>query len=378
MMDLCTGLATFAIPLLALQLGASVVELGLIGTAGAIAYTLSCTFTGRLADRYNRQRLMGIAALWAALVFAILIFVQHIWLLLILAPLIWMTLALFWPALQATLAEGKNRAQLVKTLGTFNMVWTIGYMNGPLLGGLFYEVNPRLPFVIAMIGMFGLAIAIFLIRLKRESAQPDSEETSEEPAQIRDTLRFRKVAWIASFTGFFVMGILGNQFPKLATELMISPAVLGYLLAIPRLIQFCIFFIVRRAHFWQFKLYPLIIPQIATMVGMIMTATVSDPIMIGLGFATVGLLIGSSFTASQFYSFFQQERKGQGGALHEMIVGIGNVSGPLMGGLLAHMIGLRAPYLLCCVVLITAILVEYRLIKLHRRDVCRADSCGGS
>ena len=96
---------------------------------------------------------------------------------------------------------------------------------------------------------------------------------------------------------------------------------------------------------------------------MIVTATVSDPFIIGLGFATAGLLIGSSFTASQFYSFFQRERKGQGGALHEMIVGIGNVSGPLMGGLFAHLIGLRAPYLLCCVVLAAAIHIEYRLTR---------------
>ncbi len=265
---------------------------------------------------------------------------------------------MFWPALQAMLAEGKNRPQLVRTLGTFNMVWTIGYMSGPLLGGLLYEVNARLPLVIAMVGMLGLPLAIFLVRLRM-----DPEESPEAPIQEGDTLRFRSVAWISSFSGFFVMGILSYQFPKLATELSISPAVLGYLLAIPRLIQFCIFFIVRRAHFWQFRLYPLIIPQMATISGMMVTATASDPFMIGLGFATVGLLIGSSFTASQFYSFFQRERKGQGGALHEMIVGIGNVAGPLIGGLLAHLIGLRAPYLLCCVVLATAVLIEYRLTR---------------
>ncbi len=46
-----------------------------------------------------------------------------------------------------------------------------------------------------------------------------------------------------------------------------------------------------------------------------------------------------------------------------MIVGIGNVAGPLIGGLLAHLIGLRAPYLLCCVVLATAVLIEYRLTR---------------
>ncbi len=363
MMDLCTGLVTFAIPLLALQLGASVIELGLIGTAGSVAYTLSCTVTGKLADRFNRQRLMGIAALWAATVFAILIYVESVWILFILAPLCWMTLALFWPALQATLAEGRNRTQLAKVLGTFNMVWTIGYMNGPLLGGMLYETNPRFPFGIAMAGMLGLGLILFIIRLDRSAPEEEEPEEADPVAEGVDTDRFRKTAWIAAFTGFFVMGILNNQFPKLASELLISPTTLGYLLAVPRLAQFLIFALATKSHFWQFKLYPLIIPQIATIIGMIITASASDPAAIGLGFATLGLLIGGSFTASQFYSFYKQERKGEGGALNEMIVGLGNVSGPLIGGILAQLIGLRAPYVLCCVVLSTAIVIEYRLMR---------------
>ncbi|MBT5875668.1 MAG: MFS transporter [Candidatus Latescibacteria bacterium] len=364
MMDLCTGLVTFAIPLLALQLGASVVELGLIGTAGSVAYTISCAFTGKLADRFDRQRLMAIAALWAAVVFGILIYVEQVWMLFFITPLCWMTLALFWPALQATLAEGKNRVQLAKTLGTFNMVWTIGYMNGPIIGGLSYEVNSRFPFGLAMIGMLLLAVALFLLRIDRSVAASEPEDDVDTaPVEMGDTVRYRRVAWIAAFTGFFVMGILNNQFPKLAEELSISPAVLGYLLAVPRLIQFLIFTLARKSHFWQFRLYPLIVPQVATVIGMIITALASDPIYIGVGFATLGLLVGGSFTASQFYSFFQQERKGEGGALNEMIVGLGNVSGPLIGGVLAQMVGLRAPYVLCCVVLCAAIVIEYRLIR---------------
>jgi len=44
-----------------------------------------------------------------------------------------------------------------------------------------------------------------------------------------------------------------------------------------------------------------------------------------------------------------------------MIVGMGLVSGPLIGGLLAQTIGLRMPYVLCCIVLLTGIVIESRI-----------------
>lgn len=363
-MDLCTGLAAFTVPLVALNLGASLIELGLIGTLGSVAYTLACSVTGKLADRYDRRRLMSIASLLSAVVFAFLIFVDTVWTLLIAAALAWMTLALFWPALQAALAEGRNRAQLVKTLGTFNIVWTVGFMNGPLLGGPLYEIHPRLPFVAALVGLILLTAGVFLVRFTtRGDEAQQTAETLPEPEHAGDNARFRPMAWLASFTAFFVIGMINNQFPKLAETLTISPIVLGYLLAIPRLFQLGVFLLVRHTHFWQYRLHPLIIAQAATVLGMGIVAATDTIVMLGFAFATVGILIGTAFSAGQFYAFFQEERKGERGAINEMIVGLGNVSAPLIGGFLAQTIGLRAPYVLCCVVLIAGMLVEYRIAR---------------
>ena len=360
-MDLGTGIAVFTVPLVALELGASVIELGLIGTVGSMAYALACSVTGKLADRYDRRRLMGIASLAGAGIFVFLIFVETLWTLLISAAFAWMTLALFWPALQAELAEGRNRAQLVKTLGTFNMIWTVGFMSGPLLGGPLFEIHPRLPFVAAVIGMAALSAALFLRRFKTQDIQTPQEEDLSESVHTGDNARYRLIAWTASFTAFFMLGVVNNQFPKLATELAISPTILGYLFAAPRLVQFGIFFLVRRTSFWQYRLYPLVIPQLCAIIGMMIVATMDTTVILGMAFATIGLLVGSSFSASQFYAFFQEERKGERGAINEMIVGMGHVFGPLFGGLLAQAAGLRAPYMFCCVVLAAGILIEYRL-----------------
>ncbi|MCY3773918.1 MAG: MFS transporter [Gemmatimonadetes bacterium] len=359
-MDFCTGLVSFAVPLRALDLGASVVELGFIGTAGSLSFTLACTFTGKLADRFDRRRLLAIASGLTALVFGMLFFAVNYWMLLAGTALGWGLLALFWPSVQAMLAEGRNRAQMVRTLGTFNMFWTLGFMLGPAAGGYLYLVGPQVPFATGTLGMVLLTLAIVILRFRPVTAtEADPAEEAQGHAR-EDTTRFRWIAWTANFTAFFMIGMLNNQFPKLAVELLIRPDTLGILLAIPRLLQMAIFLIARYTTWWQFRLRPLIIPQIAAVAGMVVVATQDSTVVLAFAFGTVGLLVGAAFSASQFYSFFQEERKGEKGARNEMIVGMGMVSGPLVGGLLAQLIGLRMPYVLCCMVLIAGMLVEYR------------------
>ena len=357
-MDFCTGLVSFAVPLRALDMGASVVELGFIGTAGSLSFTVACTFTGKLADRFDRRRLMTIAAGLTSLVFCMLFLAVNYWMLLAGAALGWGLLALFWPTLQAILAENRSRAQLVKTLGTFNMFWTVGFMLGPAAGGYLYLVGPQVPFAAGMIGMAALTLTIHLLRFKPSAARDADPE--DEPQEHVDTARFRWIAWTATFTAFFMMGMLNNQFPKLASVLLIRPDTLGILLAIPRLIQMLIFLVARFTTWWQFRLRPLVIPQVIAVIGMIVVATQDSAVVIAIAFGTVGLLVGAAFSASQFYSFFQEERKGEKGARNEMIIGMGMVSGPLIGGVLAQLIGLRMPYVLCCIVLLAGMLVEYR------------------
>lgn len=362
-MDLCGGLAFFSTPLLGLRLGASVIDLGLMGTLGGLAYILACPMMGRLADRHDRSRMIGLACLFTAAAYLLVVFIDRVALLLVCVPLMWVGMALFWPALQAALAEGRNRTQLVKALGTYNIVWSLGFMNGPLLGGPLYAVHPRLPFIVASIGMvlLGGAILVWRPAVRRDSPPLEELPADRELGPARP--QYRVVAWIASFTAFFTLGIVNNLFPKLAMTLAISPTALGRLLAVPRLAQILTFLLVRHSHRWQYRLLPLAVPQACTAVGLVFIATADTPLILGIALSALGVLVGTAFYASQFYSLFQEERKGERGAFNEVMVGMGNVSGPFLGGVLAQAFGLRAPYVFCCGIVIAGLIVEYRLAR---------------
>jgi len=362
LMDFCTGLISFAVPLKAIEMGATALELGLIGTASMLNFSIACTFTGKLADKYNRQYLMAMASGMMVITFCLIFVATNYWLLLIGAALGWGLLALFWPSLQATLAENRSRPQLVRTLSTFNIFWTIGFMLGPLTGGYLYLIAPSFLFGTAIVGMGILAVIIFSFRYSA-AIIPDRNYIDPKVHTQFEIKKFRWIAWTASFSAFFIMGTLNNQFPKLAEFLSIQPDLLGLLLAIPRFIQMIVMFLVRYSLWWQFRLRPLIIPQFAAIIGMILLATQDSPFILGIAFGTVGLLVGSAFAASQFYSFFQEKQKGEKGARNEMIIGIGQLSAPLAGGFVAELIGLRMPYILCTIIVIAGILVEYRWYK---------------
>ena len=54
------------------------------------------------------------------------------------------------------------------------------------------------------------------------------------------------------------------------------------------------------------------------------------------------------------------------------IVGAGALSGPILGGIAAQFAGLRAPYLLCLVVLFVAMIVEICLLKRNHTNAAES------
>ena len=80
-------------------------------------------------------------------------------------------------------------------------------------------------------------------------------------------------------------------------------------------------------------------------------------------FTLLGLCASLTYYSSLYYTVRLMKRKGKGTGLHESILGSGVVLGPLLGGIMAHSAGLRAPYVLCLGVLAIVIIIELNLIK---------------
>ncbi|MDA0710273.1 MAG: MFS transporter [bacterium] len=362
LMDGCMAVVGLCVPLIALQLGASYDDLGLIGATGAAVYSACCLISGRLADHHGYRRVMALATLGVGLVYTGYLFASRIWHLVVLAALMSLAIAHFWPPLQAWLGRGKSRQILLRDLGRFNVAWSAGFFLGPLAGGFMFETRPDSAFILGAIVMGVIFAAFQFLKIEEGGDRPP-----EESAQMMPLARqFLPLAFIANFATFFAIGTIRSLFPKLATDLGIEPGTLGGMMALIGLAQLTSFYFMSRTDRWQFKRYPLLVAQALACLGLLALGFGERPWNFALGLLLVGVLAGATFTASIFYSLYTQGPGGRRTGFHEAIVGSGFLFGPLLGGLSAEAFGARAPYALASLVIVLAMMIQGSLKIRHQ------------
>lgn len=103
------------------------------------------------------------------------------------------------------------------------------------------------------------------------------------------------------------------------------------------------------------------------MAGLLVISIVSHVVWLGGAMILLGLSAGVTYFSSIFYSLYGSTAKGKHSGIHEAVLGIGGLFGPLAGGLLAANLGIRAPYALAAVVVMVAIAVEIVLVKMSNQ-----------
>ena len=355
LMDGGLALIGLCMPLLAMRVGGTYDDLGALRATHALTYTIGAFWLGRLADRIGYQRSMAACCLLLVPIFASYYYVTAVWQLFALALLTGTATSAYWPSLQAWLAQGQNRGGLRRIIGGFNMSWSFGMIVGPGLAGALYAAYADFSFVLVALLCATLFVAIGLMRVREE----DRRETSEtEAASLAAARVFLPVAWIANFSTFFATGIIRSLFPKLATDLGVQTAHLGYLIALIGLAQFTTFALISRTDRWQFRFWPLALVQLSAIAGLATLAFGTSLVAFAAGLLLQGVMIGFTFTASGFYSLHSTSPGGRRIGIHETILGSGNLVGPLAGGLIGEYIGARAPYLLAAGVITIALLAQ--------------------
>jgi len=369
-MDLSASVFYLAAPLLMIKLGGNPIELGLIGTISASVHMILANLAGRLSDRFGRRALMVAGPLIFGISCLLMTQIGGVKGVLALAALNGFSMAIFWPAFQAWIAESRNGSGLARNIGSFNMSWTASHLIGPTLSGLLFGLHSRIPFWLAA----ALCISLFLFMRASVSEripqpQKEIESAPSEPEESSQGRTFLYAIWIANFSSFFILGNARYQFPKLAMELTMSPYMIGMLMSCVGLAQFLGFFFLRGSEHWHFNKYYLLGAQLLAAFGLLLIYFFNQQLVFASAFIMLGLCASLTYYSSLYYTVRLMKRKGKGTGLHESIVGSGVVLGPLLGGIMAHSVGLRAPYILCLVVLAAVIVIELSLIKKHNPQI---------
>jgi len=360
-MDLIFSIYYLAAPLILIGLKANPVELGLVGTITSAVHMGMAHVTGRLSDRFGRRRLLISAPLLFAASCLLMASAQEIKFILALSVINGLCMTLYWPPFQAWVADQQTGPGLARNIGDFNMSWTAANLTGPILSGFLYSLSPRLPFFVA--ATLALALFLLIFTCVRDRTPP----AAEGPKQIEvkgdaSQLNFLYATWVANFASWFVIGNARYQFPKLAHELNTSAQWIGLLLGCVGFAMFSGFFILRRSELWHFNKRHLLGAQFLALAATLLISWANSPGLFALAFILLGTSCSVTYYSSLYYAVHLLKAKGKGSGLHESILGSGAVLGPILGGIAAQYIGLRAPYLLCFGVLLLAMAVEWVLL----------------
>jgi len=177
--SLGSQLTQFAYPLLALSLGASAAQAGLIGTAGLLTRTVLRLPAGALVDRWDRRRVMLRCDLVRAAVLTLVtvtLFADTVtvWLLVAASALESVFTVFFVPAERAALRTVVHVEQLPAALAVNEVRQHAAELAGPPLGGLLFGLARPLPFLGDAISYVYSFLAITFLRGVPMRAEPTS------------------------------------------------------------------------------------------------------------------------------------------------------------------------------------------------------------
>lgn len=341
LMDFTSNVLRFTIPLWARDWQAPGRVIGLVGAAQPIAYVLACMVTGRWSDRAGREWMPRLGAgLYIALnlLLPVMGAAGNMGGLGLLNAGVGLLLGLFWPVVEAYLADQVRRGTLVRALGWFNLAWSLGTAGAPVVAGWLYAaMGPPAPFYLAA----GTATLVFLCWLKPPTVPPLDSGPKDLPPRQED---FAPVARGVNFLHWLVLSGVITLYPLWAGVLGFDPQRIGRLQGIAHGVRTLVFLGLMIWGGWVYRREGLLLACGVGAVGCLLLAATRSPTWHAGGFAGIGLLGGIAYFSSLLYSLDRPQGRGEGGGWHEAVLGSGAILGPILGGGFADTLGPASPF----------------------------------
>ena len=357
-------------------LGLSSTFLGVLMAITTAFFAVLAIPFGRLSDRIARHYVLYAACLVLGAVSIVLPHCRNSMHLMLIFPGIGISMALFWPAYEAWLAEREGEGQLLQRVMLFNLFWSIGVTLGPAFSSYLYgDANPFRPFYLA--GVLSLLTLGTIITNNLQAfhtpptdsaaeVSPEPPETLYPPRPVRTT--YLNLARCANFTSWFLLGVLRRLAPKLTKEMGMRPSTFGNLMLTLGGMQTLAFGILGTGYStrWHYRFAPILIVQLLAVISFLGIWKIQHTLLWVFAFGIIGVSAAFTYFSSLYYGLDRHVDKGNKSGWHEAILGVGILLGPLLGGISADSrLGTQSPYLLCVVAIAIAIVIE---IFVHFKD----------
>jgi len=328
------GMYTYFIPVFAQTLGATFLDLGLIGTAGALAYAITPMLVAYLADRFNRAWLftLGLAInILAALALIFSVSVRDVILSRLLGGFAY---GIFWPSSEILVADLTPLDERVREMGWYSVAWASGFLLGPSIGGVVVQRSGFVWLFFASAMLIAFAIVPDLLWLvpgyQRKTAAPKDFSGS------LSTIRILLPWYMISFCYGIILSVVVAIFPGYANSVGVVPEMIGLLFTAFGISRVFVYAASGRfVRVGEKKVLSFASGTLAA--GMLAIATVPNFGTFFMALVVIGGGLGVIFpvTISLISRYFDDRRLGVAVGSYETLFGIGFAVGPLLAGIIA-------------------------------------------
>jgi predicted MFS family arabinose efflux permease len=209
------------------RLGATLLDIGLMGTASAMAYTVTTLIAGALLDRFEKVRLYLAFNVFTAGCLAYLVFSGDVGQIFIARVLIGFSGGAFWAAAGAVTADIAPPDLLTQAIGRYNLSWILGFVIGPFAGGWVADTYGY-PFLwMLLTGVMVVALIVNGIMVPKVRLETESKKIRFDVSAVASL----KWAYITMIPYALGLGIYFYILPGYMADKGLTATAIGFLLA---------------------------------------------------------------------------------------------------------------------------------------------------
>lgn len=354
------GLVIPVLPTIMNELHISGSVVGYMVAAFAITQLIASPIAGKLVDTIGRK-VMIVAGLFIFGLSEFLFgFGRSVEILFVSRMLGGVSAAFIMPAVTAYIADITTLAQRPKALGYMSAAISTGFIIGPGIGGFLAEIGTRVPFYAA--GVLGLFAAILsFLFLKEPARATDNEEAA--PSMLGSVKRVFSPLYFIPFILIFVLSFglaafeslfslfVDHKFAFTPSDIAIIITGSGIVGALAQLILFD--WLTKRMGEINVIRYSLILSAVLTFAMTIVSH------YFAILFVTFFIFVGFDLIRPAVTSYLSKiagNEQGFVGGMNSMFTSLGNIFGPILGGVLFD-INLNYPYYFATIVLVLGVIL---------------------
>lgn len=366
MFSLGSGIASPIVPLYSSSLGASYIQIGIIGTAYGLVYAIGAVPLGRMSDKLGRKAIMVLSAAlcaFAAASYSMATTVNHIMLIRAIEGLAW---AAFWPSMEALTADVSHVSAVGRTMGFSTASYGAGFALGALMAGTlasFFSYRYTFLFYLAL----SILAAVIGIATIHEPKMTD-HQVSPSKTTFRSTgLRHRVnlLADLISMVYSIVLMTILTLLPVYAKGLGIEVFSIGVLMMMLWVGRITGFLNAGRISDKMGRKLVLTPSLLGIAIGSFLLAASETWWTLVLAVIAIGLGLGALFPVSiaLISDYVPSSQRGVAMGMFETASAVGQTIGPAVGGVLAERFDPSYPYLFCTAVSIVCTFVMSVFLK---------------